>query len=379
MEKLFVLDDVAPYACTVGSVTPGVTTIRDFAVGTLQLAEGAVGFINEAGVTLPLATGGNTVAIDALVKSSRRFAVILGTTYGVPHISSWIDRESATLEAQPYCAPVKQIQFIGNDGTNGNDLNTAISWATAVGKHLKFASVKVEEYPNIQPGATIYFDYVIQSTVVATELANFVTLINANPKTPFVASVVAGNKGIKLINKWFGTQYTITYPTELGVSSFALVDANLLATVGTITLGFSQSVPMFLGCGRPSQIKLYENLSNVHSGWADTYREASYDEQPIFSASSKVSTSPTCGYNQSVVEWTKDNHQAQYRVGKPDAQKLSLAMPLTVDAITKAVTGYGAGLTKALQDEVNATISLLLAEARTAAGTVSGGMTGGTA
>ena len=379
MEKLFVLNDVAPYATTVGSVTPGVTTIRDFVKGTLQLSEGAIGFINEAGVTIPLATGGNTANIDALVKSSRKFAVILGTAYGVPHVSNWIDRETATFEAQPYCAPVKQIQFIGNDGSTGNDLNTAISWATAVGKHLKFAATKVEEYPNIQPGATVYFDYVIQSTTIATELANFVLVINANPKAGFVASVVAGNKGIKLTNKWFGTQYTITYPSEMGVSSFSLVDANLLATVGTITLNVGNAVPMYLGCGRPAQIKLYENLSNVHSGWADTYREASYDEQPIFSASTKVSTSTTCGYNQAVVEWTKDNHQSQYRVGKPDAQKLTVAMPVVLVSATQALSGYGSGLTKALQDEVNATFSVLLAEARTAAGTISGGMTGGTA
>ena len=380
MDNLFVLPDVAPYTTRVGAITPGTTTIRDLQSGVVELAEDSIGFINEAGVTIPLATGANTAAIDALVKNTKKFALILGTATSTPLISDWIDRENARAEMQAYCAPVWQTSYIGSDGTNGNDLNTVITWANVIGHELKFAIVRTDrDYPNIQPGDTWNFTHTIGSTVVATEVANLVALINNRNDNnfPVVASVVAGNKGILLTNKQFYTSVKIIFPSDLfynGNMGIA-TELNELIRAGALQFGAGISTNPYVGCGLPFAIKEYEDLAYATKGRQDTYREAPYDEQAIWTRPSKVSFISTCGYNQTIIQWNKDNIRSAYRQGKEVTQKLVIAMALAVNATTKAVTGYGSNLTLAIQDRINLTFDVLLQEARTVAGTVESGET----
>ena len=374
MDNLFVLKDVAPYAARVGSVTPGTTTIRDFTTGVLELAEGAVGFINEAGVTIMLATGGNTSNIDALVKDTHKFALILGTATATPIISEWIDREYAQAIMQAYCAPLKQESYIGSDGSNGLNMSTAITWANAVGHVLKFSVVRTDrDYPNIQPGDTWNFNYTIASTTAATELTALVAYINARVGIPFTASVVSTNKGIKLVNNDFGTTIKIIIPSETVMQAGIRYEVNELTKVGALQFGSGISVSGYFGCGTPAEIKAYEDLAYADKGRQDTYREAPYDEDPIWNKASQVSTDATCGYNQTNIIWNKNNSKSSYRKGETPTQRFCLAMPLLVNATTKVVTGYGSGLTLALQDNINLTFDVLLHEARTAAGTVESG------
>lgn len=367
MQELIVLKDVAPYATSVGSVTPGTTTVQDFIAGTLALSEGAVAFFDENGVTIPLAdhlTAATTEATQVQVKNQRSYQIGVGQADGTLKLSAVIDRLNSMVKTQDYAAPKKEKQYIGSDGTTGSNLSTVVTWT--IGRQLKVCVRRTDRDEMPRPGDIRTYNYTIATATAATELTAFAALINADPQGFVTAAVISTNKGISITANDFGVTFELTFPTDTINSSGTLTDTNELLGVGVLRngtgsgtdAGVGASQQMFVGQGTPAQMVEFENDSFAQKGYMDNYWEGKRTEK-IWTVDSKVSTASTCGYIQSLVTWNKDNRDSNYRHQATVKQTVVIAYPGTVNASTKVWSGYGSNLTKAQINFVIDTLNVL--------------------
>ncbi len=202
MKQILVNKSIA-YAAKVGGGTiSGINEIN-------LLDTGAVAVFTEMNVFV---TAANVATVSPDVK---KFYVAVGNQQtnadSKTYISSLIPRMLLDYRKTDYVAPVKQISFIGSDGTIG-----AFNMGTLVAGTEAFVRV-TDTTPGLRTLGSVYENEIKRySTLVitgdtATAVANRLILaINNDPDSIVVALAVGSTTGIRLTAKNFGTTFSIS-------------------------------------------------------------------------------------------------------------------------------------------------------------------------
>jgi len=170
-----------------------------------------------------------------------------------------IPRIGTDYSYKAYTAPVKQVKYIGYDGTTGG---TALNYPTLVIGDSSFMRITdtTEGLRNYGFDTKRYEVVVKGGDTAATITARMITTINNDPDSIVVAAGISSNTGISLTAKNFGETF------DMSVSGI-LSNASLVEAEGSIT---GVAVAPTYGEGTYDSILSLEDLSNIERG--DTNR-----------------------------------------------------------------------------------------------------------
>lgn len=305
MRSIVIAKDSLAYAAKIGGgVISGINEVN-------LLADGAVAVFTDKSEMVTAANVA-TILID---KKGIYFAVGSGAAatgaYITPHVIRW----GAGYVKRAYQAPLKQVQFIGFNGTTGSlNLPTLIAGAEA------FVKI-VNRTENGRIMGTMYvneiksYNYVVKTGDTDTIVVNaIVTAINNDPDSQVVAAVVSTTPtlGISLTNKLFGT-----------VMELALDGIFVNAT--KTDDGTNGSVVVRYGEGTYDQVLALEDSYSPGRGNTNKLMQAAlWYSAPKMAVSGKT-------YDQYAITWTGMNNRetgSQTTVNNT----LNVALPVGVAA-----------------------------------------------
>lgn len=200
MKQILVNKSIAYAAKTGGGTISGINEIN-------LLDTGAVAVFTENNV---LVTAANAAAVSPDVK---QFYIAVGNqaTSSKTYVSTLIPRMLLNYVKKNYVAPVKEVQFIGSDGTIG-----AFNFGTLVAGTEAFIRI-TDTTPGLRTLGSVYENEIKRySTLVAvgdtdTLIANrLIAAINADADSIVVAAAVGATTGISLTAKEYGTTFNIS-------------------------------------------------------------------------------------------------------------------------------------------------------------------------
>lgn len=293
MRQILILKDLA-YAAKVG----GGAIIDANEIGVL--APGALAIFNDKN---QLVTPANIATTLPDAKSVRYVLGGVDTAEG-GIFSLPVERAVARYDAKNYSAPVKEVQFIGNDGLVGalNLPATLIAGTTA-----NIRIIKSDSGQEIATDKFRYEYYVKAGDTNVEIVAGLVAKINADSSSPVTAAVVGASVGIELTAKEFGQVF------EVGTDE-VLEDATVVKG------GTSNSVAIEFGCGTATQIAAMEEEFVAELG--DTNKVWLRDK--YFSKAPKVD--PALTYDTYTINWTVKRRGTIVSLDATD-QVLVVAMP----------------------------------------------------
>lgn len=171
-----------------------------------------------------------------------------------------IPRFGSDYAKKAYTAPVKQVKYIGFDGTTSG---TALNYPTLVAGDSSFLKI-IDTTLALRTIATDFkrYEVVIKSgDTAATITAAMVLAINNDPESIVVAAGVSTNTGISLTSKLFGATFELAIDGALGNAT--IVEAESTTTPGV-------AVAPTYGEGTYDLVLGLEDLANVERG--DTNR-----------------------------------------------------------------------------------------------------------
>ena len=279
MKQILVNKSIA-YAAKVGGGTiSGVNEID-------LLDTGAVAVFTANNV---LVTAANAAAVSPDVKE---FYIAVGNQQNVSggsktYISTLIPRMLLDYRKQAYVAPVKEVQYIGSDGTIG-----AFNMGTLVAGTEAFVRI-TDTTPGLRTMGSVYENeikryatLVITGDTETTVANRLITAINADTDSIVVAAAVGATTGIRLTAKEFGTTFNVSLDGVLIYATKETPTATLPGASVAVNYGKGTSTQMSAlelqystERGNTNQIHLanyyYNVVSNIVSGATyDTYTYA---------------------------------------------------------------------------------------------------------
>lgn len=246
MKQILVNKSIAYAAKTGGGTIAGINEI-----GLLDTGAVAVFTANNV-----LVTAANCATVSVDVKD---FYVAVGNQAAgsKTYVSVLIPRMLLDYRKQAYVAPVKQVSFVGSDGTIG-----AFNMGTLVAGTEAFMRI-TDTTPGLRTLGSVYENEVKRySTLVITgdtetAIANrLITAINADPISIVVAAAVGATTGISLTSKLFGTTFNVSLDGTLIYSTREVPEAALPGA----------SVAVKYGEGTDSQISALELTYSTERG-----------------------------------------------------------------------------------------------------------------
>lgn len=275
MKQMLVTKSIAYAAKAGGGTIAGINELN-------LLDTGAIAVFTADNVML---TAANVAASSPDVKS---FYIAVGNQAagGKTYISQLIPRMLLDYRKKAYVAPVKNVKFIGADGTSG-----AFNMGTLVAGTEAFIRI-TDTTPGLRTvGGGVYdgeikrYSTVVRTGDTETLIANrLIAAINADPDSIVVAAAVAATTGINLTAKNFGTTFSISLDGILiNATKYEVEGSNPNATAVAMKIGdgtsdqiLAQELVYSTERGNTNQVSLpqyyYAVPTNVVSGTTyDTY------------------------------------------------------------------------------------------------------------
>lgn len=286
----------------------------------INLADGAVAFFGEDGNLITAASG--------FADQKKFYIYVGGSEAKFLRKSKAIVRNQAVFNAQAYIAPVKTVKFVGDDDTDGWDMNLP---TTLVVGSFAYLSIIETTFGNTGSNRVRRYEYkVLTGDDKADVLAGLVAAINADANRLTVAASIGSgtaNQGISLT--------AVDYDVDFMITASGILENATLSGQTNVVLVDS-------GSGRAAQISALEDELMISEGSGNyTYLQDlffTYAKQVDLSATYKV-------YNMS---WT---YVAEYPWGNQPAvpNYLTLAVVTgasqlsTLDTLFAAAFGVVAG------------------------------------
>lgn len=230
MKQILVGKNLAYAAKSGGGTIAGINEINLLDTGAIAVFTGQ----NE------LVTNANKASIFSDRKS---FYIAVGNqvdTDSKTMISLMVPRIGTNYVKQAYIAPVKQVKYVGDDGTTAN---TGFNFPTLV-VGLDDAEIKITDTTlglrTIGINVKRYNAVIITGSTAATLQAALVATINGDPDSIVVAAAV-GTTGISLTAKLFGTTFDIACAGVLQSATIEEVGGAIAGVAVAVTLGEGSS------------------------------------------------------------------------------------------------------------------------------------------
>lgn len=245
MKQILISKQIAYSAKVGGGTISGINEID-------LLDTGAIACFTDDNVML------TSAGVVSQLQDKKKIYIAVGNqvdTASKTRISSMIPRVGTDYKKQVYVAPVKQVKYIGNDGTTGG---TGMNYPTLVaGQDVQ---IKITDTSlGLRNYATDFKRYntvVKAGDTAALITARLVTAINNDLDSIVVAAGVATNTGISLTTKEFGVTFDIALS---GIIQSATIEEKGGAIEGV-------SVGINYGEGTSDQIASLEDLYSVERG-----------------------------------------------------------------------------------------------------------------
>lgn len=274
MKQVQVTKSIAYAAKAGGGTIAGINEIN-------LLDTGAIAVFTADNVLL---TAANVAATSPDVKF---FYIAVGNqaASGKTYISQPIPRMNLDYRKKAYVAPVKNVKFIGSDGTTG-----AFNMGTLVAGTEAFIRI-TDTTPGLRTVGSVYdnevkrYSTVVKTGDTETAIANrLITAINNDSDSIVVATAVGSTTGINLTAKNFGTTFSISLDGILiNATKYEVEGSNPNTTAVAMKIGdgtYDQIAALELTYsterGNTNQVSLPQYYYNVPSnavsgGTYDTY------------------------------------------------------------------------------------------------------------
>lgn len=315
MRQILILKDLAINAKIGGGAIANANEIN-------LLSPGALAIFNDRNELITIANAATTT-VDT--KSVRYVLGGVDSTEG----GTWtlpLPRATTSYKAKSYVAPVKEVQFIGNDGATGA-LNLPATIVAGTTANIRI--IKTSQTVELGLDKFRYERYIKVGDTAAIILADLIAKINADTSCPVTAAVVGANVGISLTAKEFG-------------DTFSVGTDGILEDADIIKGGTSNSVAVVFGCGTPTQIALLEEEFSAERGNGNKLELANkyWTKAP--------KTDPTETYDTYTMLWSVERNGA---ISKQVAtsQELIIAMPVgatlqaNFETLSAAIFGAAGG------------------------------------
>ena len=212
MKRILILKDVAYSAKIGGSTISGKNEVN-------LLADGAIAIFADDGTMLTAANAA-TVFATSPNKKSVYMAVGSGDATKGAKLTSYIDRMTADVIFKAYTAPVKQVQYIGEDTSNtaGTALNLPSPLVVGTTAIVRLTDTSAGTQPPIR---TKTYEYMIKTGDTAAEILDGLVALNTADADRFaVLANVSSNGGLSVT--------AVDYGVTIGISvSGVLIDATI--------------------------------------------------------------------------------------------------------------------------------------------------------
>lgn len=277
MKQILISKQIA-YGAKVGGGT--ISGIREINL----LDTGAIAIFTEKNEFVTTTNPATTLS------DKKKFYIAVGNQVDVNSlsiISQMIPRRGCNYAKKAYVAPVKQIKYVGYDGTTAG---TALNYATLVAGTSAFLKI-TDTTLGLRTFATDQKRYEVKVTsadTAATITAKIVTAINNDVDSIVVAVGQSTNTGIKLTAKDFESTFDVSF-------SGILENATMVEAEGSIT---GVAIAPTFGEGTSDQILALEDLAATERG----HTSRIYLDRQLFSASSLVI--PGITYDVYTFDWS---------------------------------------------------------------------------
>ncbi len=255
----------------------------------INLADGAVALFGE---------DGNLITAAAGFADQKSFYIYVGgSTAANLRKSKKIVRRGAIYSAVAYDAPVKAINYVGDDGTNGYDVNLP---STLVVGTFAYLSVIETTDGNVGTNKARRYEYkVLTGDTKASVVNGLVTAMNADADRLAVAAAIDpgdANAGISLT----AVNYDMTFKVTVGG---ILANATISGQTNTVLVNY--------GSGRASQISELEAMALINEG------SGNYTFMPseFFSYGQQVDTATPATYHTYNMSWEYTAHYPTHSQG----------------------------------------------------------------
>lgn len=249
MKRILILKDVAYSAKIGGSTISGKNEVN-------LLADGALAIFADDGTMLTAANAA-TVFATTPNKKSVYMAVGSGDATKGAKLSGYIDRMSVDVIFKAYEAPVKEVQYIGEDtsNTSGFALNLPSPLVVGTTAIVRVADVSKGTQPPIR---TKTYEYMVKTGDTAAEILNGLVALNTADQDAFVTLAnVSSDGGLSVTAVDYGVKIAISV-------SGILIDSTIMSN------GDGDSVAIVYGTGEAVQVAELEYECNPVEG--DTNR-----------------------------------------------------------------------------------------------------------
>lgn len=298
--QILISKQIAYIAKTGGGSISGINEIN-------LLDTGAIALFTEDNLLI------TTSNMAQVLSDKKKFYIAVGNqtdTYSKSIISSLIPRRGTDYSKKAYVAPVKQIKYVGYDGTTAG---TALNYPTLVVGETAFLKI-TDTTLGLRTFATDQKRYEVKLTsadTAATITEKMVNAINNDVDSIVVAAGQSTYTGIKLTAKEYGATFDVSF-------SGILENATMVEANGAIT---GVAVAPTFGEGTADQIIALEDLANTERGKTNRHTQ----ESKWFNTTSLVIAGAT--YDLYTFNWN-GTKQDSLSIQNSYNQTVQVALPL---------------------------------------------------